>query len=498
MPVLFLAFLLWQAGASGGDFERGMKLAGERRWAEAQSAFESGWRAAPLDKRFPVELAGIAFKLKRFETAKTYLRAALRLDPEDSYAAEFLATIYMLDGNQEAALKYWNRAGKPRVEAILVDPKPRIDPVLLDRAFAFSPAAVLTLEEYRVTRERLAMLGVFASHKFEFAPREDDSFDVVFRPVERPPWWLTLARGLPFQTAHPEFYSVRGSAINVNSLVRWDTQKRRVSASLSGPVSRDPGKRYRAFADLRNENWNVPGMGGFNLKKLEGGVEVESVVSSRWGWAGEIVAATRRFRDSSLPGGVSIWSEARVRYRVLSIPERRLILASLASWRVGRTFTDSLGLFSQGQGSMEARWFPRARGEDFATVGRIRAGATFGNVPFDELFVLGLERDSDLWLRAHIGTEHGQKGSAPIGRSYVLANWEMDKVVCSAGFLSLSLGPFLDSGRVYGAVPRGSGKWLWDAGAQAKVRVAGGFTVVFSYGRDLRTGRGAFYVRVAP
>lgn len=496
--LLIPALLLFQAAPVEDDLARGVALAREGRFAEAREALEAGWRAAPDDKRFPREMAGLAFRQKQFGAAKKYLRAALRLDPEDPYAAEFLGTLFLLDGNQEAALQYWNRAGRPRVREIRMEPEPQVDPVLLDRAFAFSPAAVLKLEEYRVTRARLELLGVFPLWKIELLPGEGDDFEAVFRSSERRAWWLSLARGAAFQTVHPEFYNLRGSGTNFVSLVRWDAQKRRVFAALSGPVARDPGRRRSFFVDARNENWNVPGLGGFNLQKVEGGAGLDWIVNSRWGWGMSVGAGTRRYRNSTLQGGVSLWSEARVRYGLLRVPERRLTVVSGASWRVGRTFERSLGLFSQGQASLEARWFPRARGEDFATAARVRVGSTLGEVPFDSLYMLGLERDNDLWLRAHIGSKNGQKGSAPMGRSFVLTNWELDKLVCSVGFVSISLGPFVDSGRAYATAPLGSSKWLWDAGAQAKVRVAGGFTAVFSYGKDLHTGRGAFYVTLAP
>ena len=62
------------------------------------------------------------------------------------------------------------------------------------------------------------------------------------------------------------------------------------------------------------------------------------------------------------------------------------------------------------------RWLPTARGDDYETLARVRAGKTFGDLPFDELFMLGLERDNDLWLRGHIGTRDGRKGSAPLGQ----------------------------------------------------------------------------------
>ena len=126
--------------------------------------------------------------------------------------------------------------------------------------------------------------------------------------------------------------------------------------------------------------------------------------------------------------------------------------------------------------------------------GKVRAGWTFGQSPFDELFSLGVERDNDLWLRAHVGTRDGRKGNAPMGRSYFLSNWEFDKNVYRNSFISLRLGPLLDIGKITdSSVGLGSRQWLWDLGAQAKVRVLGQ-SVAFSYGKDLRSGNNAFYV----
>jgi hypothetical protein len=126
--------------------------------------------------------------------------------------------------------------------------------------------------------------------------------------------------------------------------------------------------------------------------------------------------------------------------------------------------------------------------------GQVRAGKIFGRVPFDELFILGLERDNPLWMRGHIGTRDGRKGSAPMGHGYVLSNWEIDKTLYSNGLVTVKLSPFLDAGRIGGrATAPGSGTWLWDTGAQAKLSVLGvGFT--FVYGKDLRSGNNSFYL----
>src|SRR5213594_1765504 len=97
------------------DFYYGTALSRLGRWHEAESAFEAGSHLAPNDSRFPMELAGVAFKQKLYPQAARRLRRALRLAPDDSYGNEFLGTVYFLEGNLEAALRYWNRVGKPQI-----------------------------------------------------------------------------------------------------------------------------------------------------------------------------------------------------------------------------------------------------------------------------------------------------------------------------------------------------------------------------------------------
>src|ERR1700674_4644764 len=96
------------------DFVAGLALARLERWSEAKLAFEAGVRKAPNDSRFRMELAGIAYKQKIFRTAREPLHAAMSLSPQDAYSHACLATIYFLEDNLDAALKYCNPEDKPR------------------------------------------------------------------------------------------------------------------------------------------------------------------------------------------------------------------------------------------------------------------------------------------------------------------------------------------------------------------------------------------------
>jgi tetratricopeptide (TPR) repeat protein len=140
-----IAFLLGPLRSRSADlnFYYGTALARLERWQEAESAFQAGLRLAPHDPRFAIELAGVAFKQKHYPRAARRLRQALKLAPHDIYANDFLGTVYFLQGNLDASLKYWNRAGKPQVVESRANPVPQVSPALLDRAFAFSPASML-------------------------------------------------------------------------------------------------------------------------------------------------------------------------------------------------------------------------------------------------------------------------------------------------------------------------------------------------------------------
>src|SRR5205807_7232078 len=195
-----------------------------------------------------------------------------------------------------------------------------------------------------------------------------------------------------------------------------------------------------------------------------------------------------------LSRGYQLKHLAQLNYELWRVPDRRLVVASSVSSQVATIWSNPRHTFEKLQASLSGDWFPQMRGDDYKLQEQIRAGKTFGQVPFDELYMLGLERDNDLWLRAHIGARNGRKGSAPLGRNFFLSNWETDKNIWSNGLIAFKLSPFLDTGKTAGPSPvLGSGKWLWDTGIQGKLSVLGvGVNVI--YGKDLRSGRNAFYI----
>jgi len=499
------------------DFLRGLALARQQHWEQARRAFVAGHRKAPNDPRFLVELAGVDYKQNNYLSATRNLRAALRLDSRDTYTLDFLGTIYFLQGNLEAALKYWNAVDKPRLHNVNVQPAPRVKETLLRRAIAFNAPQVLSGDSLLTTHARLENLGIFSRERVGLTSA-GNNFDATLHLAERNGWGdsklegaIALLSGLPYATIYPEIYDLGHRAINFTSLVRWDSEKRRAFGTVSTPLFDNPARRLQIYFDARNENWNLSHtlFGGaapsdLNMRRIAGGVELRAVVNGRWSWSTGSEIASRSFRN--LPGTPSVAEKAffadatsfaywlRADRSLLRLPEHRFTVDSSAEGRTGRTFAENLGAFGAVRGTLDAHWLPRVSGDDLEMRTRVRAGATLGAVPFDELFQLGVERDNDLWLRGHAGTSGGRKGAAPLGRRYFLTNWEMDKNVYSNGIFAVKLGPFLDNGSITDSSGLfGSQRWLWDTGAQCKVRVLGSVTVVLIYGRDLRGGHNIFY-----
>jgi hypothetical protein len=499
------------------EYQYGLALAQLELWDEARAAFEAGSSEAPHDKRFSIELAGVAFRQKNNARAISYLRRALRLDPKDDYANEFLATLYFLQGNLEAAVKYWNAVGKPQITHVRIEPALRVRPGLFDHALAVAPESLLRLDDLRATDARVRQLEIFPSYRFDLTAGPEGKFDAVFRAQElngfgntRTEALLRSLRGLPFQEIDPEYLNLNHSAVNLVSQLRWDADKRRYVAELSSPLAHDPRWRLRLRAGARNENWEiVPSftgpaqlLGALNLRREEFSAEIKRLIGWRWRWSLGAEISHRDYRNvfagsaltpELLAPGYQVKQIAQLGYELWRSPEHRVAIAGSAGSDLGRLWSEPPESFARILGSFETHWLPKPRGDDFETLWRVRAGRTFGQIPFDELLMLGLERDNDLWLRGHVGTRDGRKGSAPLGRDYFLSNWETDKNICSNGFINLKLGPFVDTGKITDSTAvLGSRKWLWDAGAQAKVRVLGvGVTV--SYGKDLRSGNNAFY-----
>jgi len=354
---------------------RGLALAHLQRWDEAKAAFAAGQTKAPGDPRFLIEAAGVAYREKEFPAAKRDLRRALALNPKDEYANNFLASIYFQEGNLESALRYWNRAGKPKLEDLTFEPALKLRPLVVDRAFAFAWGGEWQREQFLTTQARLRALDLYPGMFFELRAHDDGSFDLGFHAAERNGWgstkWeglVSLLRDLPYQAVDPEFYNLNRAGLNWVSTYRWDDEKRRVFTEVAAPVFENPAARFRIYFDGRNENWNItntfmpvsPSLARLNLEKAVAGAEMRFIESGRWEWSAGAEYSYREFRNVfGIPSaaapfftdGSSIALRSSVQRWLIRFPERRFTLNSSGSGEFGTFFRDPLGRYGRLEGA---------------------------------------------------------------------------------------------------------------------------------------------------
>jgi tetratricopeptide (TPR) repeat protein len=446
--------------------------------------FEQAWRATGNWTLLAVPEVGLASKAFREENlsgAREHLTAALRVNPSDAYVNDFLGTVYFLQNNTEAALKYWNRAGKPAIDNIRIDPPLRTDPILLDRAFTFSRGSILRLSDFEETQARLTALRVFSRYRMELSPTENGRFDITLRGAEKTgisPW--SWARGLPFQSINPEFSNIASKGINVGSTLRWDRNKRRAFIFFDTPLKGDPRWGLHLDVDGRDETW-TSAPEDFRMRKIQAAAEIRSFASGRWSWTSGASVSGRTF-SNGFSGGVELKYSGLIKRTVIRDAADHLAVDSSASIEAGKLFRSAPIHFAKLVTATSLRWR--------SVTSQVRIGGDIGEVPFDERFTIGLDRDSDLWMRAHPATVDGRKNALNTTRSFILTNSDFQRVLSNSGWFRLSSGPFLDAGK--SSISPG---WMVDTGIELRLSILSSFEINLSYGKSLTDHNHTLFVR---
>ena len=119
---------------------------------------------------------------------------------------------------------------------------------------------------------------------------------------------------------------------------------------------------------------------------------------------------------------------------------------------------------------------------------RVHGGRIWGKPTIDDLFSIGIDRDTKLWLRGHSAVVDGRKGAGPMGRRYVLWNTEIAKHVFDTAFFKATVVPFADIAH--------AGPLYVDAGIELRFSLASVVTFSISAGRDVKAGRTVIFTNL--
>ncbi len=463
------------------------------------------------DPRFYNELAGIHLARNNPDEARSALRHALSVDPENAYASDLLATIDMSEGRVQAALRAWNRTGRPIIDDILHNYYLTFGSWTVRRALAFHPAGVLEYSAWRTTELRLWETGNFANTGLEIEPTPlPNHYNAIVRTSAKTNGGSDLVFGLlkgaPIRTSYFDLSDIRNSGMNFSAQYRWDPNRKRAAGRLKIPLPL-PGLLFLDLGDQwRDEKWDLSSITrtgtsedpGFRYKANSLLLRLKSIPHHRFELAAGI-EYTNRARPRQAPAFITDRDSAKWTLQTtIRLADSRLqTRLDVGGFLARRSILGKLN-YSGGTASFANRWEVSRSSQTFLEW-RLKGGTSRGELPLEEYFVLGVDTYSENLLRGHAAFKDGAYGRSPMGTDFVLTNASIERLITvlplfntmNIPFLMVKWEVFVDAAKTFDRSRTFEQGKLWvDIGAGLKLQMpASSFHVVF--GQSLRDGSGA-------
>ena len=486
-----------------------------KEYPRAEDTLREGSNRFATDPRFHNELAGVYLATREIEKAKSELRKALEIDPQNNYASDLIASIGMSEGEVQSALKYWNQSGRPIIDDILHNYYLNFGSWVVRKAIAFKPDAVLHYADWKTTEARLFQTNNFANVGLEVeATAVPDHYAAIVRTTaksnDRTSLLWNLLKGGLYDTAYLNYWNAGNAGINFTGTYRWSPDRRLAEARVYIPLPL-PGILHMELSNTwRNERWDLtksirtPYLDRgrrLNLRANTIQISAKHIPHYRVEIGGGFEYTNRAARgdlpelatDSRNTGKVFLETTIRMADGTY---QNRLHIEGFAARK------SMLGDFNYSGGTAELnnRW---TISKDTRTSfdWTVKAGTSRGMRPVEDYFVLGMAYRAANLMRGHTVADHGRNGSGPTGSDFVLGNFDIDRRIVTIPmfnsfnipYIILKGEVFLDAAKTWDRtrIFRNS-KLLVDSGASLRFETpASSFNVV--YGRSLRDGKGVVY-----
>ena len=435
-----------------------------KEYQKAEDTFTEGSKRYPDDSRFHNELANLFLENNNLESARSALRRALVVDPHNNYASDQLATLDMSTGDVQAALRAWNKSGRPVINEILNNYYPSFSSWVVRSGIAFDPGRTLRYSEWKTTESRLFETDNFTNVGLELEPiGVNDRYNAVVRTTTKTnspaDILFGLVKGLPFQTSYLDLWNLNNSGINFNGLYRWDADRRRGGGGFKVPLPIG-GLLSLEFGSLwRFERWNLSptirpellpkahliykatamGIGVKHIPNYRVELTAGFIYRNRAA-SGELPQVyTNNLNTGQFNAGVNLYLIDRKyqnQLRVTAFAARRAIIGN-TQFTGGTAELDNRVTLSKDTGT----YF------DWA----VKGGTSRGLLPIENYFVLGIDAPTtENLLRGHRTTLDGQYGAGPIGSDFVLLNTDFNRRLKTIPFFNtLNIPYFVVKGDIF-------------------------------------------------
>jgi tetratricopeptide (TPR) repeat protein len=515
VPILLEA--LAQRPAADTYLNLGISYRHNRDWQDAENILQEGTDRFPKDPRIPTELANAYLGAGDIDSARTALHRALQIDPANVPASDLIANLELSEGEVQTALKFWNRSGYPVVNDVLHNSNITIGHWTVREGQAFHPGKMMTYSQWRTTQLRLLETSIFSNVGIDVEPAPASSaYNPIILTTKKSNSLANVAfdivKGAPLQWSYLNWWDAANTGITLNSSYRWDYNRKRGEVQLHAPIP-VPGILFLNATGLwRSERWDLApvlhtdaGADDRFLYKSTGiRAEFKYIPYYRFDFGGGF-EYTNRAANGGLP---QLYTDSQNSGKVLFQASLRLADSRYQN-RIhveGQAARKNL-LGDLNYSTMTAELnneFLISKESDTVFDWTIRGGASKGQLPVEEYFVLGLDTYAGNLLRGHPAAEHGHYGNAPMGTSFMLSNMDLERRIAilplfntlNIPYLDVKGQVFLDSGKTSDrAHIFKEGTLYFDTGAGLKLETPT-HSLNLIYAKSLRDGRNVFFAYI--
>src|SRR5215467_6246819 len=496
--------------------ELGLAYVKLKEFQRAEDTLKEGSRRYPQDPRFHNQLADLFLENNDREAAKSALRDALAIDPNNNYASDLLATIDMSAGEVQSALRSWNKGGRPVINDILHNYYLKFGSWVVRDAVAFRPSGVLWYSQWKTTESRLLESDNFSNVGLEIEPTQvPDQYNAVVRTTTKMNRLSDIAfdlfKGWPIETTYFNLWNIENSGINFNNLYRWENGLRRVESQLKVPIPA-PGLLFLEAGGMwRFERWDLTTLlpqfqseARFDYKSIAPPMRIKIIPHYR-----VELGAGFEYRDRNPKGTLP--------QLFVNQHKMGLFTASAGFRLIDRRYQNRLLLEGFGARRSIVGDMQFAGGtvqlDNRITLSKdtrtyldwtLKTGNSSGQLPVEQYFTLGLDTlDTPTLnrLRAHTLARHGHYGNGPTGTDFALVNTDIERRLATIPFFNTFNIPFItvkwqaffDGAKTWDRTHIfEEGKLLLDMGGGVRIETPT-HALNLIYGRSLRDGNNVFY-----
>lgn len=484
--------------ACGPLLRSGIEAASSGDASAAEERFRVALAACPESPGALRELAGLRFRQERWADAERLAGEAIKLEPDNRYTRQLLASARFLAGDRDGALDDWNALNEPRVDLVEVQGQTRTrHPVVLG-LLDLHPGELLIRNRLVRARRRLSELPTAGLTRLRYEPPREGRSSVVAAVVERPllptaPLAIgaTVARAAAEGEVAVPLTSPTGGAEAWTPWWRWGDGRSGFGLNVAFPApaglgavwSIDVGRQEEVFARGGAAPSAVATPGHPALAAVDAGAPQEASLDA------DVVDRTHiglTIADWLGPdirwevrSGWDRWQRHGQHLFVGSGLERRLaedrlaLRLDLTAWTPSATG----GAFVEGGGGLSWRSTTDAAASpsDWHATAGVRAVG--GDAPLDLWPGAGQGELREPLLRAHPLVEDGAIRPGGVGRSLLYGTVEYRRRLVRLGPIGLGAAVFTDAARIGQPTPVTDAaldsELEVDAGAGLRLRLPG-------------------------